>query len=202
MKHALKPLTAALALVLALFAAPAALAQEQGQYSATDTVTVDFELKVNGGVPGWQYFHIEHPGEGASELALCTTHTERPGPLCETGGVYTTSMEVPAGDPVSFEFVRDGDPGPSETFASDSRTFTQDTTVHASYDFPEAGPPEPAEPSDNSGDQYADDGAQDAEDNDELPPVLPDTGGLPLLLVGVGLISAGAGLALLGRRLL
>ena len=112
MKHALKPLTAALALVLALFAAPAALAQEQGQYSATDTVTVDFELKVNGGVPGWQYFHIEHPGEGASELALCTTHTERPGPLCETGGVYTTSMEVPAGDPVSFEFVRDGDPRP------------------------------------------------------------------------------------------
>lgn len=204
MQYVLRPLTA-LALILALFAAtalaaPAALAQGSGQ-SSGDTVTVTFELEVNGGVPGWQYFHVEHGGS-ADEMALCTTHTERPGPRCETGGVYTSSMEVPEGEPVNFEFVRDGDPGPSETFASESRSFSQDTTVHASYDFPEAGPPEPAEPSGNAGDQYT--GAEDqyaAESSEDLPPVLPDTGGLPLLLVGAVLIFGGAGLALLGRRL-
>lgn len=207
MQHALKPLTAALALILALFAAtalaaPAAQAQGSGQ-SAKETVTVTFELEVNGGVPGWQYFHVEQSGGSAGEMALCTTHTERPGPMCETGGVYAASTEVPAGKPVSFEFVRDGDPGPSETFASESRSFAQDATVHASYDFPEVGPPEPAEPSGNAGDQYT--GAEDqytAEDSEDLPPVLPDTGGLPLLLIGAALIFGGAGLALLGRRLL
>lgn len=215
MQYVLRPLTA-LALILALFAAtalaaPAALAQGSGQ-SAGDTVTVTFELEVNGGVPGWQFFHVEHGGGSAGEMALCTTHTERPGPLCETGSVYTSSMEVPAGEAVSFEFVRDGDPGPSETFASESRSFTQDTTVRTSYDFPEVGPPEPAAPSDSSGDQYTgaeeqyaaeDAGTVEAEDGSgDLPPVLPDTGGLPLLLVGAALIFGGAGLALLGRRLL
>ena len=215
MQYVLKPLTA-LALILALFAATAlaataALAQGSGQ-STGDTVTVTFELEVNGGVPGWQYFHVEHGGGSAGEMALCTTHTERPGPMCETGGVYTASMEVPAGEAVNFEFVRDGDPGPSETFASESRAFTQDTTVHASYDFPEVGPPEPAEPSGNTGDQYTgaeaqyaaeDAGAVEAEDgSDDLPPVLPDTGGLPLVLVGAALVFAGAGLALLSRRLM
>lgn len=206
MQYVSRPLTA-LALVLALlaatvFAAPAALAQGSGQ-SSGDTVTVTFELEVNGGIPGWQYFHVEHGGGSGGEMALCTTHTERPGPMCETGGVYTASMEVPAGEPVSFEFVRDGDPGPSETFASESRSFTQDTTVQASYDFPEVGPPEPAEPSGSTGDQYT--GAEEqyaAEESEDLPPVLPDTGGLPLLLVGAALIFGGAGLALLGRRLL
>lgn len=208
MLHTLKPLTAALALVLALFAATAltaqaALAQESGQ-AAGETVRVDFELEVNGGVPGWQFFHVEHSGGSAGEMALCTTHTERPGPMCETGGVYTASMEVPAGEPVSFEFVRDGEPGPSETFASESRAFAQDTTVRTSYDFPQVGPPEPASPSDSADDQYtgAEDQYSQAEDDDELPPVLPDTGGLPLLLFGAVLISAGAGLALLGRRLI
>ena len=216
MQYALKPLTAALALILALFAAtifaaPAALAQGSGQF-AGDTVAVTFELEVNGGVPGWQFFHVEHGGGSAGEMPLCTTHTEKPGPMCETGGVYTASMEVPAGKPVNFEFVRDGDPGPSETFASESRSFAQDTTVHASYDFPEVGPPEPAGPSGNAGDQYTgaedqyaaeDAGAVEAEDGSEdLPPVLPDTGGLPLVLLGAILISAGAGLALLSRRLL
>ena len=73
----------ALALILALFAAtvlaaPAALAQGSGQ-SAGDTVTVTFELEVNGGVPGWQYFHVEHSGGSAGE-SITSPRSDTPKP--------------------------------------------------------------------------------------------------------------------------
>lgn len=230
MRDRLRLLATAFALTLALpLALPPATAQAQGtdQYSDGETVTVDFELSITGGVPGWQYFYAEQGGGlAASELPLCTTHTERPGPGCEDGGTYTASAEVPAGEPVDFTFVRDGDPGPSETFTSGARTFTQDTTVRAAYDFPGEEPPEPVgepsgETSGNVDDQYAtddtpqppapdegapneapDDGSEPAGSTDDsaLPPRLPDTGGLPLA-AGLGLVAAGLGLALMSRRL-
>lgn len=145
----LTALTATLALALAS-AAPA-LAQDSNAGPAEDeAVTVTFQLDFEGEVPGWQDFGVDHSmgGEAPIDMMLCTTGAEAGGPdspLCKTGQTYAGSMEVPAGEPVSFDFVRHDTRTQPEHFHGDTRVFDEDTTVTATYSFP-SGPVEPEPP--------------------------------------------------------
>jgi hypothetical protein len=144
----LTALTATLA--LALVSAAPALAQAPAASAEDGTVNVTFQLDFEGEVPGWQNFGIDHSlgGEAPIDMMLCTTDAEAGGPdspLCKTGQTYTGSMEVPVGEPVSFDFVRHDTRTQPEHFQSETRAFDEDATVTATYSFP-SGPVEPESP--------------------------------------------------------
>ena len=135
MLRKLKVLVVVLAVTLA--AASPALAQEAQE---PETVTVTFQLSVDGQVPGWQHFGVDYPvgGEDVRDIPLCTTGTDSgmAAPPCRSGETYAASVEVPAGTPLAFDFVRSDTRTAPERFESTSRTFTQNTTVSAAYHFP------------------------------------------------------------------
>lgn len=133
-------LVAALA-VAAVFSSPA-LAQTN-----TGVASVTFQLKLNGQVPGWQNFAVEHYVDGnAVQTPLCTTGTDvgAAGPFCKSGGVYTATVQVPAGAPVAFDFFRQDTRTAPERFLNGTRTFAGAATVDASYNFPGAVPVNPS----------------------------------------------------------
>ena len=128
------------AVVVALAVASPALAQEVRD---SETVTVTFRLSVDGQVPGWQHFGVDYPvgGEDVNDIPLCTTGTDSgmAAPPCRSGGTYTASVEVPAGTPLAFDFVRNDTRTSPERFQSEARTFTENATVSAVYHFPGGG---------------------------------------------------------------
>lgn len=133
-------LVAALA-VAAVFSSPA-LAQTN-----TGVASVTFQLKLNGQVPGWQNFAVEHYVDGkAVQTPLCTTGTDvgAAGPFCKSGGVYTATVQVPTGAPVAFDFLRQDTRTAPELFLNGTRTFAGAATVDASYNFPGAVPVYPS----------------------------------------------------------
>ena len=136
-------LVAALA-VAAIFSSPALAQTNTGAaVQSSGTANVTFQLKLNGQVPGWQNFAIEHYVDGeAVQTPLCTTGTDvgAAGPFCKSGGVYTATVQVPAGAPVAFDFLRQDTRTAPERFLNGTRTFAGDTTVDASYNFPGAAP--------------------------------------------------------------
>ena len=137
-------LVAALA-VAAVFSS-SALAQTN-----TGVANVTFQLKLNGQVPGWQNFAVEHYVDGkAVQTPLCTTGTDvgAAGPFCKSGGVYTATVQVPAGAPVAFDFLRQDTRTAPERFLNGARTFAGAATVDASYNFPGAIPVNPSTTSD------------------------------------------------------
>ena len=141
MLRKLRVLVAVLAVALAATsAASPALAQE---VRGSETVTVTFRLSVDGQVPGWQHFGVDYPvgGGDVNDIPLCTTGTDSgmAAPPCRNGETYTASVEVSAGTPLAFDFVRNDTRTSPERFKSETRTFTEDTTVSAAYQFPGGG---------------------------------------------------------------
>ncbi len=128
-----------------------------------ETATVTFQLTIDGVVPegrtfGLGYRPIGYLLQDFQGVAFCTTDTtpdpapqggppnlidETTLPICEDGGTYTDTLEVPRGEPFSFNYLLDADRdvvqcdpvrmGPLEVFYSDTRTFTEDATVSATY---------------------------------------------------------------------
>lgn len=129
-----------------------------------ETATVTFELTVDGAVPEGRTFDLGYRPIGYLNrdfqgVSFCTTDTEDPEPaprgdssdlldettlpVCQDGGAYTDTLEVPVGEPFSFDYLVNGDRddvrcepgrmGPLEGFYSDTRTFTGDATVSATY---------------------------------------------------------------------
>jgi hypothetical protein len=129
-----------------------------------ETATVTFELTVDGAVPEGRTFDLGYRPIGYlnrdfQSVAFCTTDTEDPEPspqggspdsvdetalpVCEDGGTYADTLEVPLSEPFSFDYLVNGDRddvrcdpgrmGPLEVFYSDTRTFTGDATVSATY---------------------------------------------------------------------
>lgn len=167
----LTALTATLA--LALVSAAPALAQDPAASTEDETVTVTFHLDFEGEVPGWQNFGIDHSlgGEAPIDMMLCTTGADAGGPdspLCEPGKTYAGSMEVPAGEPVSFDFVRHDTRTQPEHFQSETRAFSEDATITATYSFP-SGPVEPEPPQNEapqSGNSPGEDPQNEAPENE------------------------------------
>jgi hypothetical protein len=135
-------------LVAALIAANSASAQQN-----SETATVTFQLTIDGVVPEGRTFGLGYKpiiGWDFQGVSFCTTDTEDPDlpdestlPVCEDGGTYSGTLEVPAGVPFSFDYLVHADVddvrcdppriGPLEAFYSDTRTFTEDATVNATY---------------------------------------------------------------------
>lgn len=108
-----------------------------------EAVTVTFDLAVDGEVPEGQTLALRL-GNGppsrfyegpAGDAVFCATNGNPNLPVCEDGGTYSDALQVPADRPVTFEYVRLGEG--SEVFYSDTRTFTRDDTVSATYTVPE-----------------------------------------------------------------
>ncbi len=153
-----KLIALAAALVMAVMLPSTALAQTSagGAAQNTGTVSVTFELNLSGEVPGWQNFAVEHYVDGKPvQTPLCTTGADvgPAGPFCEAGGVYTVNVQVPAGAPVAFDFLRHDTRTAPERFFNGTRTFAGNTIVEASYNFPGAIPiaPSTTNPSTTSG---------------------------------------------------
>ena len=129
-----------------------------------ETATVTFELTIDGAVPEGRTFGLGYKPTGYlnrdfRSVSFCTTDTEDPDPaprgvpsdfpdesalpVCEDGGTYTDRLEVPLGEPFSFDYLVNADRddvrcdpgrmGPLEVFFSQTRTFTGDATVSATY---------------------------------------------------------------------
>ena len=108
-----------------------------------EVVTVTFELAVDGNVPEGQTLALRLDRgstsrfyEGPSgDAVFCSTNGNPNLPACEDGGAYSDTLQVPAAEPIAFEYGRLGDG--SEVFYSDTRTFDEDATVRATYTVPE-----------------------------------------------------------------
>ena len=129
-----------------------------------ETATVTFQLTIDGAVPegrtfGLGYRPIGYLNRDFQSVSFCTTDTEDPDPapqgappdfpdestlpVCEDGSTYTDTLEVPLGEPFSFDYLVNADRddvqcdpgrmGPLEVFYSETRTFTEDATVSATY---------------------------------------------------------------------
>jgi hypothetical protein len=128
-----------------------------------ETATVTFRLTIDGAVPEGRTFSLGYKPIGYLNrdfrgVAFCTTDTEDPEPapqgapdlidetalpICEDGGTYTDTLEVPLDEPFSFDYLLDADRddvrcdpgrmGPLEVFYSETRTFTTDATISATY---------------------------------------------------------------------
>ena len=126
-----------------------------------ETATVTFQLTIDGAVPEGRIFSLGYRPIGYLNrdfqgVFFCTTDTtpepppqgaplldESTLPVCEDGGTYTDTLEVPLGEPFSFHYLVNADRdvvqcdpvrmGPLEVFYSDERTFTEDATVSATY---------------------------------------------------------------------
>jgi hypothetical protein len=129
-----------------------ALAQEDQGSPPPETVTVTFELTIEGTVPEGRTFGLGYKPIGNllrdfRGVVFCTTDLEDPEPTeaglppCEDGGTYYGTLEVPTGVPLSFDFLYNADAddvrcdyiGLTEVFYSDTRTFNEDSVVHATY---------------------------------------------------------------------
>ena len=107
--------------------------------SSGEAVTATFELTVDGEVSEGQTLALRldrgTPSrfyEGpAGDITFCATNGNPNLPVCEDGSVYSGTLQVPAGEPIAFEYIRLGEG--SAIFYSDTRTFTEDTTVSATY---------------------------------------------------------------------
>jgi hypothetical protein len=123
-----------------LAAALPAFAQQQ------ETVTVTFELTIDGEVPeGYSLYlsgnRIDPPGPEPFGQEFC--HTDRPGEgfvTCEDGATYSQAYEVPRGSTLSYQYAwRDLYPTPGGdapyfgNFFTEQRTFTEDATVSVTY---------------------------------------------------------------------
>lgn len=135
-------------------------APAMAQAATGDEVELTFRLDVEGDVPGWQHFAVEYYPAGGQpgKVPLCTTAADEgpAGPRCEGGEAYTANVEVPAGNRVTYRFLRHDTRTAPEYFEQAARAFDDDTTVGASYVFP--GGAIPQEPDDKSAahDQYED----------------------------------------------
>lgn len=107
-----------------------------------DTVQVMFELTIDGKMPEGQFLDaVLVSGDIAFErVEFCST-SEVAGtdlPSCESGETYSGTVEVPADSVFDFyynaaQFDESGGPVSMETFYSDTRRFTEDDTVSATY---------------------------------------------------------------------
>ena len=111
-----------------------------------ETVTVTFELTVDGEVPeGYSLYlsgnRADPPSQEPFGWEFC--HTDRPGEgfvTCEDGGTYSQAYEVPRGSTLSYQYAwRDLYPTPGGgtpnfgNFFTEQRTFTEDATVSVTY---------------------------------------------------------------------
>lgn len=145
-------LTMVLAAALSVYANSASAQQASAQQNS-ETATVTFQLTIDGTVPKGRTFGLGYKpilGWDFQGVSFCTTDTEDSDlpdestlPLCEDGGAYSGTLEVPVGVPFSFDYLVHADAddvrcdsprmGPLEVFYSDTRTFTEDATVKATY---------------------------------------------------------------------
>ncbi len=159
---ALLTLLALMLMALLVAAAPALAGQETtGPTPAPpptpageETVTVTFELTVDGEVPeGYSLYlsgnRADPPSQEPFGWEFC--HTDRPGEgfvTCEDGGTYSQAYEVPRGSTLSYQYAwRDLYPTPGGgtpyfgNFFTEQRTFTEDATVSVTYTGTEEPPP-------------------------------------------------------------
>ena len=124
------------------FSASASFPDDGGGSDPDDTVEVTFELVIDGEVPEGQFLDaVLVSGDIAFErVEFCSTSdvvgTDLPS--CESGETYSGTVEVPAGSAFDFyynaaQFDESGGPVSMETFYSDTRRFTEDDTVSATY---------------------------------------------------------------------
>lgn len=183
---------------------------------SAETVTVTFELGVDGEVPEGQTLAMRL-GSGSpsrfyegppGEVAFCATNGNPNFPTCEDGGTYSGTLEVPAGEPIPFDYVRLGNGG--EAFYSDTRTFDEDATVRVTYDADSedggdgggSGGGSDSGGSSGSGSSGSGGSDNDAESSGSLSGVtsgirgmLPSTGGgVALWVLGAGVLLVGGGL--------
>ena len=101
-----------------------------------DGVTVTFELTVEGEIPEGKLLGVDTGIQDISHPVFCSTTTYHSSlPRCEDGATYSDTFEWHADQRLSYEYtVFDQNyGGVVETFAADTRTFTQDETVSATY---------------------------------------------------------------------
>lgn len=98
-----------------------------------ETVTVTFELTIDGEVPEGRMLAVDTGLMDTAQPVFCST-TDSSLPRCEDGATYSDTFEASAGS-LSYEYtVFDQNYGGIiETFAADTRTFTEDETVSATY---------------------------------------------------------------------
>jgi hypothetical protein len=118
------------------FSASASFPDDGGPDGPGDTVTVTFELTIDGEVPEERLLGVDTGIQDIAQPVFCSTADFDNGlPYCEDGETYGDTFEVPADGPFSYEYtVLDYDfGGVVETFAGDTRTFAEDETVSATY---------------------------------------------------------------------
>lgn len=208
----LKRIIAFIAMIVACVVTVAGASAPAAAQNTKDTVELTFRLEVEGDVPGWQRFAVEYYPAGGQPgtLPLCTTADDEgpAGPRCEDGNVYTASAEVPAGNTVTYRFLRHDTRTAPEYFEAASGVFDLDSSVTASYIFP-GGAPGEIEDAPAAHDQYDDGGVtpnapddlfsetemtmNDAVETENAPiAMLPDTGGAgTALALGLTLIVLG-----------
>ncbi len=115
------------------FAADVSFPENVGSNS---TVTVTFELAIDGEVPEGRSIGVSTGIQDIAHPVFCTTADFGGLPFCEDGETYSDTFEVPAEKPFSYEYiVFDYDFGGGvETFAGDTQTFNEDDTVSATYE--------------------------------------------------------------------
>jgi len=115
------------------FAADVSFPENVGSNS---TVTVTFELTIDGEVPEGRSIGVSTGIQDIAHPVFCTTADFGGLPFCEDGETYSDTFEVPAEKPFSYEYiVFDYDFGGGvETFAGDTQTFNEDDTVSATYE--------------------------------------------------------------------
>ena len=192
------------AVVFLMAATGSALAQEDQGPPPPETVTVTFELTIEGDVPEGRTFGLGYKPIGNllrdfRGVIFCTTDFEDPEPTeaglppCENGGIYYGTLEVPAGVPFSFDFLYNADTdnvrcdfiGPTEVFYSDTRTFTEDSIVRATY-VEDGLPPGCHVVGDSGGPSTS--GSSGSLPSTGGPPLLPIAGIAGALLVVGGLV--------------
>ena len=200
-------LIAVLALTLGL--AGSASAQkgdaQDDQQQGDGTITKTFELTLNGEVPAGQSFYAQYIETDASEdltraVLFCgELIEEEPKDACEgNGAVYTETVTFDAGTEIEFRFGRHNlDYTDIEVFHEGTEMLDAHTTHSAFFSF-DGG---------KTDDGQDDDGAGDAQDEQQMPSV-PQTGaggvaGGDFPLGGVAAVApllAGGWCATPGRR--
>lgn len=183
-----------------------------------ERVTVTFELTLDTEVSegrslGLGYGPIYNTPADFKSVGFCSNDPQDAGdlPSCVAGETYSGTLEVPAGTPFSFDYlveanydyVRCDFMGPLQVVYSDTQTFTEATTISATYveePLPEGCRAVGAETEEVASAQYEDGSAASDDTTSDNPVlgVLPDTGGFPLVtlgLVGLLLLSGGGLLA-------
>lgn len=117
------------------FSASTSFPSGPGPGNPDDEVTVTFELTIDGEVPEGRSIGVSTGIQDIANPVFCTTAGFGDLPFCEDGETYSDTFEVPANRSFSYEYtVVDYDyGGVVESFAADTRTFTEDETVSATY---------------------------------------------------------------------